>query len=134
MSILERNAMHSTYDICKWIRKALTNKAAEIIAYSWGEDFSYKELKGLPGRLKAAKGFRPVDPSDLTAEEMKDLGFGRWSEDNPIYLIPLWLKPFLAERIKAGSIDNGEPREIETASMDDDHRLGCLAYGVMPRA
>lgn len=126
--------MHSTYDICKWIRKALTTKAAEIIAYPWGEDFSYKELKGLPGRLKAAEGFRLVDPSDLTDNEMSDLGFGRWSDENPIRLIPLWLKPFLAERIKAGSIDNGEPCEIETASMDDDHRFGCLAYGVLPRA
>lgn len=126
--------MHSTYDICKWIRKAILTHAAEVITYSWDAEFSRENLKSLPDKLKKAEGFRMIDPSDLTAEEMKDLGFGLWDEENPIRLIPLWLKPFLADRIKAGSIDNGEPREIETASMDDDHRFGCIAYGVLPRA
>lgn len=126
--------MITTYDLCKWIRKAILTNAAEVIAYNWDADFSRKNLKEVPDKLKKAEGFRLIDPSDLTESEMDDLGFGRWSEDNPIRLIPLWLKPFLAERIKAGSIDNGEAREIETASMDDDHRFGCLAYGVLPTA
>ena len=126
--------MHSTYDLCKWIRKATLTHAAEVIAYNWDADFSRENLKALPEKLKKAKGFRLIDPSDLTEAEMKDLGFAMWDEGNPIRLIPLWLKPYLADRIEAGSIDNGKPREIETASMDDDHRFGCLAYGVIPRA
>ncbi len=125
--------MHSTYDICKWIRKAILTNAGEVIAYNWDADFIKKNLKELPEKLKKAEGFRPIDPSDLEDEEMKNLGFGIWSEENPIRLIPLWLKPFLAERIKAGSISGEEPSEIETASMDDDHRFGCLAYGVIPK-
>ena len=130
----KEGTLHTTYDLCKWIRKSILTHAAEVIAYSWDAEFSRENLKSLPEKLKKAKGFRLIDPSDLTAEEMKDLGFGRWSDDNPINLIPLWLKPFLAERIKAGSISGEEPAEIETATMDDDHRFGCLAYGVLPRA
>lgn len=127
--------MHSTYDICKWIRKALLTHAGEVICYgSWSPNFAAQNIRELPDKLKKAEGFRLVDPSDLTESEMNDLGFGRWSEDNPIRLIPIWLKPFLAERIKAGCIDNGEVKEVETASMDDDHRFGCIAYGSLPRA
>ena len=124
--------MHSTYDLCKWIRKAILTHAAEVIAYNWDADFSRQKLKGLPEKLKKADGFRHIDPCDLSESEMVDLGFGRWSDDNPIRLIPLWLKPFLAEQITVGSIDNGAPQKIKTASMGDDHRFGCLAYGVVP--
>lgn len=36
---------------------------------------------------------------------MTDLGFGKWSEESTIRLIPLWLFPFLAEEIETECID-----------------------------
>ena len=61
---------------------------------------------------------------------MDDLGFGRWSEDNPMRLIPLWLYKFLPDEIESESISGKSVRK--TADMDNDSRYGCLAYGICP--
>ena len=108
------------------------NRAAEIMAYkNWGDDFCARQIREIPEKLIPKLG--TVNIEDLTKEQMEDLGFGKWSEENPMMLIPLWLFPFLPEDIEAGCID-GEKRVFKKSDMDTDNRYGCLAYGIFPKS
>jgi len=124
----------TTYEKCKGIRRIIINRAAEIMAYdSWSNDFCAKKIKEIPSVLKDENGnlINDIQPSDLTEEEMKDLGFGKFSEESQDMLIPLWLFPFLAEEITTQCIDGSI--KIKKSEMDNDNRFGCLAYGVYPK-
>jgi hypothetical protein len=121
-----------TYKLCKAIRRRIVNRAAEVMNYtSWSDDFAAKKIRSIPTAILSDENFQPIRVEELTAEQMDDLGFGSWSEENPIRLIPLWLFPFLPEEINCGCID-GESGTLKKSEMDNDHRFGCLAYGVMP--
>jgi hypothetical protein len=68
--------------------------------------------------------------NDLSEEQMVELGFGLWNEETRLFLIPLWLFPFLPDDTQAESI-SGE-HIAKKYKMDTDNRFGCLAYGVRP--
>ena len=102
------------------------------VVYNWDKDFAIKQIKEVTEGLLKADGFRKVNPCDLTSEQMKDLGFRLWDEDNPIRLIPLWLFPFLVDEFECGSINDDEVRLTKLSEIDNDHRFGCLAHGVIP--
>jgi hypothetical protein len=95
----------------------------------WNDEFCAKQIREIP-ELFADK-LQGLNISKLTEEEMKDLGFGVWDEDNPMRLIPLWLLKFLPDQIETESI-GGEKKILEKSTMDNDHRFGCLAYGIIP--
>jgi hypothetical protein len=127
----------NTFEKCQSIRRIIVNRAAEVIAYQgWDNDFAAKQIRDLPKEIKRMKGGKEVfgiQPAELTEEQMVDLGFGRWSKENPMRLIPLWLLPFLAEEIDCECID-GEKKLLKKSDMDNDNRGGCLAYGVIPKS
>lgn len=121
-----------TYELCKRIRHIVVIRAAEVMAYrKWSDQFAADEIRNIPKMIKDQSWFKPVDPSLLTAEQMTDLGFAPWSKDTPMRLIPLWLLPFLVDVVECRSID-GNTLRILRQDMDNDHRFGCLAYGVFP--
>lgn len=88
-----------------------------------------EKIREIPTALLEKIG--KVNIAELTAEQMDDLGFIRWSEENPMRLIPLWLYQFLPDEIETECID-GEKFVLKRADMDNDHRLGWLAYGIWP--
>ena len=122
-----------TYELCKSIRRIILTRTAEVYSYTnWDDTFALRQIRKIPESIINMKGVFKIDPNVLTSEEMDDLGFGKWSEENPIRLIPLWMYPFLVDTFEAGSIA-GEPITVlERDKMDTDHRFGCLAYGVIP--
>ena len=123
----------STFDIAKNIRWIILNRAAESMNYlTWSEDFVTSQIREIPEIIKKSTWFVPVNPSDLTEKEMLELGFQKWSEDDPMCLIPLWLFPFLTDEVDCGCID-GRKNIHKKSEMDNDHRCGCLAYGVIPK-
>lgn len=124
-----------TYDLCKAIRSRIINKAAMVMVYkeSWSAKFQAKEMGEIEEGLLSADGFHRVDPNDLTEDQMKELGFGLWDEDNPIRLIPLWLFPFIADEIECGSINNTDKGLVKRCDMDNDQRFGCISHGVTPK-
>jgi hypothetical protein len=63
---------------------------------------------------------------------MADLGFGKMTEESPMWLIPLWLLPFLPDIIETECI-NGTKSVLKKSEIDNDERFGCLAYGVYPK-
>jgi hypothetical protein len=121
-----------TFELCKAIRKAIVNRAAEVMTYKgWSDEFCAEQIREIPEWVKGSENFRPIHPAELTAEQMKELGFCGWSEESSLMLIPLWLLPFLADEFEGGCID-GETRTFKRDELDNDHRFGCLAYGVIP--
>ena len=126
----------NTYEKCCSIRRLILTRAGEVMNYDWDAEFSKKNIKEFPDDLKnrmntRGNDFFNIQPSELTKEEMTELDFGRWSKDDPMRLIPLWLFPFLAQDIKTECID--ETKRIRKSDMDTDHRFGCLAYGVLAK-
>lgn len=123
----------TTFQICQMILLATATRAAEPTVYqSWGSEFTAKNIRDLPTRLYASPDFEPVDPNDLTLEEMKNLGFRKWSDDSNMMLIPLYLLPYLKDGFRAISI-SGEEFTFNRDKADNDHRMGLLSFGALPK-
>lgn len=124
---------YTTYELCRYLRNLIVIRAADVMNYTnWSDDFAVKYMRDLIEKLRALPYFTPVQPAELTTEQMDDLGFGCWTSDSPTRLIPLWLYPFLADEVLLGNVVNGKPGVLKKAEMDTDQRGGCLAYGVLP--
>ncbi len=130
------NASMTTFAKCKIIRSFILRRAAEVMAYtSWDAEFAASEIKNIPKDLIRSCVKFEVDnlnPSDLTAEEMKDLDFRVWLKDQPFRLIPLWLLPFLAEDLYVCDFE-GVFSHVRKSELDNDNRFGCVAFGVLPK-
>ena len=123
----------NTYELCKAIRRRITTRAAEVFSYgSWSDDFATSQIREIPKSIIESDGFFQINPNTLTSSEMDELGFCRWSGDSPIRLIPLWLLPFLVDEFEAGCIDGGPVKQVRREEIDNDHRFGCIAYGINP--
>ncbi|ADJ55475.1 hypothetical protein Lw1_gp176 [Escherichia phage Lw1] len=124
----------NTFQLCQMILVATATRAAEPIEYtSWGTEFAISNIRDLPGRLMKSPNFFPVDPNDLTREEMENLGFRKWSSESDLMLIPLYLLPYLKEGITVIDISD-EQYYFFREEADNDHRMGLLAFGVVPKA
>jgi hypothetical protein len=123
----------TTFEKCQRIQRVIVNRAAEVMSYKrWGDDFAAKQIREIPEFLiKRNPELGQIQPAELTSDECDRLGFCRWSEENPMRLIPLWLLPFLAEEVKTTCIDGSSV--LLKSEMDDDNRGGCLAYGITPK-
>ena len=120
----------TTYEKCQAVRRAIVNRAAEVMNYTnWSDELAAKQIREISEVLADKIG--KINIAELTAPQMDDLGFGRWSKDNPMRLIPLWLFKFLPDEIESECID-GTKAVLKTAEMDNDNRFGCLAYGIWP--
>jgi hypothetical protein len=100
----------TTFEKCNAIKRTILRAAAESIMYeSWNKDFKLKNLLEVP--------------------ELEKLEFGKWDKESSLMLIPIWLYPYLADNLKTISISGSE--HTIKAEIDDDHRFGNLAYGVI---
>jgi hypothetical protein len=128
----------TTYEKLKAIRYLILNKTMSGYVYKkhWGNDFRIKEIDEIESIVKKWETNEnldmSIDPSDLTNAECDDLGFGRWSKENPMRLIPIWIYPFLKEEFNSGCID-GNSGKMKKSEMDTDTRFGYLAYGIYPK-
>lgn len=126
------NNKMNTYEQCQTLRRCILNRAAEVMNYTnWSADFAASQIREIHEKLKDKIG--TINIAELTAEQMDDLGFGKWSEENPMRLIPLWLYQFLPDEIETEWID-GKRSVLKKADMDTDNRYGMLAYGIWPNA
>lgn len=119
----------TAYKVAKKIRNHVMTMSAEVMNYkSWSDDFAVQRIREIPEKTAS---IGTVNVAELTEDQMNDLGFGRWSEDSPMRLIPLWLYPWLPDEIELGCI-NGKKETLKKSEMDTDNRFGYLAYGVRP--
>lgn len=120
----------NSFELAKAIRKAICSRAAQVFSYTnWSDGFAVNEIRTIPQWVKGSGNFKPIDPNDFTVEELKELGFGKWDEETNLYLMPLWLLPFIKDEIECGSI-SGERKVIKRDEINNDERFGCLAFGV----
>lgn len=122
----------TTYSTCKNIRRLLLSKQSEVFQFhdTWHNEFCVNEIMRIHKVILAAKDFKPVDITDLTSEQLDDLGFSLWDEKLPIKLIPAWLLPFLTNKITCTGLD-GITKVRNRDSLDKDNRFSCLSYGVL---
>lgn len=68
-----------------------------------------------------------IDWKNMTREEAVELRFCKWDEESDLWLIPIWLYPFIPNDLELTSIggDKGFAPNIDT-----DTRFGCLAWGI----
>ena len=124
----------TTFEKAKVIRTSLLTRCGEAMNYSWSNDYKIENLNNIHESIEhweKEEGTFKINPQDLTLEEMKELGFGKWSDEDKIMLIPIWLFPFLCEEFESVSI--GGTKHSKLSELDTDHRFGCLAYGVIPK-
>lgn len=69
-----------------------------------------------------------IDWKNLTLEEAKELRFCRWDKESDLWLIPIWLYPFIPEDLELTSISGS--KEF-APNIDTDTRFGCLAWGIL---
>lgn len=110
------------------LRRNLLTKIGEITAYpSWSDEFCRKEVKEIQIKLLdflTEKLPTPDKVPGMTKDVVIDLGFIKWNEE--LFLIPLWLVPYLDPESQVISISD----EVTSLSMaDNDHRMGMIAYG-----
>lgn len=120
----------NTYELCKRIRNLYVITAAEILNYDWNSAFCKKRIKSIEKNIKHQEEYFDINPAELTEKQMIELDFKKWKVDDKAYLIPLYLFPFLSNKIKTSCIDNSNYYLKE--NMDTDHRYGCIAYKIMP--
>lgn len=119
----------TTYEICKYIRKRFTLAASDACMYTnWPDEFKLQSVLQVPDDIKNADGYRPVNVTDLSEQEMEELGFGLWDEESKLMLVPVWLLPFLDPDVLLTSISGDTASPVD---VDNDQRFGCLAYGVV---
>jgi hypothetical protein len=123
----------TTFEKCNAIKRTILRAAAESIMYeSWNKDFKLKNLLEVPeivSKWEKKHGSFKIDPNEMTKEELEKLEFGKWDKESSLMLIPIWLYPYLADNLKTISISGSE--HTTKAEIDDDHRFGNLAYGVI---
>ena len=121
----------------KRIQELLANKAGEFLAYkNWSDDFCRQQLNEL--RDKIIEQLGRISLAGLTKDEAESLGFGKWSDSSALRLAPVWMYPFLTpgeelHSISGDSVVVGEDYTNHDAPgyVDNDHRFGNLAFGVM---
>jgi hypothetical protein len=87
----------TTYEKLRELRRAIVTTAGEIMCYNWGANFDSKQIKGFPDAFK--KVTDSLDLSELTTAQMEELGFGKMASWNCCFLIPIWVFPFLPEKL-----------------------------------
>jgi len=124
LSVEARNVRH-------WV-VTIMSKMAESTDYakSWGTSFALEKAQEQMKRLRDQVK-KEVDLATFTREELKAVGFKGWSEDCGMMLVPLWAHGALRDGTKLYCIDGGNAI-VGKDEIDNDVRMGCLAYCIMP--
>lgn len=118
----------------------LANKAAEWNTYTdWSGELVKKEVEmafhTFYKSLLSEKNAHLVDLDKLGVQELKQMRFARWDDDNPnLWLIPLWFVPCIKPGTELVSI--GGERFVYRGGdiakeIDLDTRFGCIAWGII---
>lgn len=117
------------------IKKALVwyaNMTAQCVKYPWSEGFRVKELKERYEQFQEVIKEENPDFFNMTVNELEDYGFIRFSSKSNLMLIPLYLMDSFKNGTELICID-GTKKIVGKDYIDDDTRMGCIAYGIYPK-
>lgn len=106
------------------------SKASEPIQYNWSADFSISELKESNSYMLKELSEIIGDWKDINIDTAEILGFRKWSDEENLYLIPLYLFPIIPIGLEVKSI-LGNIVVNDGTNIDNDNRAGLLAYGII---
>lgn len=131
------------YEILQTCQRGMLNAFAEGYHYSnWPDSFIRDNNREAVEKLQKYihSYFKKFDPNSMNellplpnvfpeilaggGERLRALGFAQW--DATLWLIPLWMKPFLDPTAEVIAIDGARST---LADVDTNHRGGMLAYG-----
>ena len=104
----------------------LANKTAENYVYGYAKGREKDTLDTFYNEFKTKK---LIDFENITISEARELRFGKWEDNNDLWLIPIWLYPLIPIGLELKSI-SGEKVIFNGNNIDKDIRFGCLAYGI----
>jgi len=111
---------------CRGLLVQMANKLATFNQYSWSADFCLSETKDL---FKRQSEKYEINPHDFTREELEILGCAKWEDESDLFLLPIWMVPFLPQGFKLESF-GGDFAIVGTDDFDKDIRFGCVAWGI----
>lgn len=107
----------------------LMNEVASTQEYTnWSDSFARKEIGEC--YVKVQEEMKKINFNQLNEEELKFLGFRKFSKDSTNYLIPLWLLRCLPEGTKVVSF-MGKEKTVGVDYIDNDVRGGLTAYSLV---
>jgi len=95
-------------------------------------EYSYEEIKEEHSKIKETLKAIIGDITELSVDELKELGFKKWEEESELYLIPLWAFDLIPDGTVLESI-SGERAIKGKDEIDLDVRIGCIAWGFEPK-
>lgn len=114
------------------VSKILMNNIQMGLSYEgWSDEFSYKKIKEKYTNIKEELKDIVGDITALSLEELKELGFSKWSEESELQLIPLWAFDLIPDGTELESI-SGNKAVKGKGEIDLDVRFGCIAWGFKP--
>lgn len=118
-----------TFIALNTVLKAIANRAAMCCAYkSWSDDYCRTSLRKEWQRDSSFPAELNQETFDkLSVDELRALGFGLWSNDEPLWVIPLALWPLVPNGTELHCINGGTITKSDDTDLDN--RFGCVAYG-----
>ena len=131
--------------------KSISNRIVSCIAQvaveghlykeDWGDEYRAKKIDETINNLENNPALTMTADMINSASriELNEIGFSCWStepnkENKVLMLIPITLKPYIDKDLDVYSInqeDNDNPKSVKFGIVDDDHRMGFLAFGVL---
>ena len=129
----EEEKQDITYNKLYNIRQNLANRFVMCSLGEWSDDFKLNTLSSVFEEYKTYINSMPfeIDITLLSTEQLENLGFGKWSSDTGLRLVPICLIPFI------GSVELTDIFGTEKVSADKvkdyNTRFGCIPYGIVPK-
>ena len=107
----------------------LANAVGESVLHTSKPEHLDKDVRSHWGTLcNSIKGGNYINWQNLTVEEALELRFCRWEEESDLYLIPIWLYPFIPEDLVLTSIGGNK---AFVSCISTDTRFGRLSWGIL---
>lgn len=132
------------YQMALQIQRSLLTRFSEIFCYGWDNSFKWKQLNETKQYI--IENIGKIDFTNFTGDQLLSLGFGIFSKKDNLYLIPLYLYPFLENgqivecidktiiAVSEGYMLSGTEDNPNNNYIDNDHRFGLIAYGIKPKS
>ncbi len=114
------------------ISKNLMNSIQMGVSYEWSDEFSYKKVKESYANIKEQLSEIIGDITELSEDELRELGFTKWEEESELYLMPLWAFDLIPDGTELKDIFGNKAIKGKD-EIDLDVRFGCIAWGFEPK-
>lgn len=124
-----------SFEILNDIRQGLANRIIKCNTRTdWSDDFKLNTIQSIVTDYKDYIDGLPFKPDItlLTTDELKLLGFERWSEDTGLMLVPIWVYNFI-EPTNGIGVDGADVIIDDKLDPKASRFGGCMSCGIIPK-